>query len=400
MNKHTTRQLISRNQRILLDLLKTSLFGIPVKYPSKVDWNEVIIEAKAQTVNGLLSSVIPEYDKTSEMFMAKYIQIMYEQDRLLKVLDSCGIPCVILKGCAAAIYYPRPYLRAMGDIDILVPRFLFDKTVNTMEANGYERTKEANIKNAKHDLVRELSFVKNGVEIEIHHHFSSPGFDIDDILENAIERRQYKELNGFVFPMLPELENGLVLIGHINQHLKNNALGLRQVLDWEMYLHYINNSDCAVEDLVVKMKESGLFTLATYVTQMCIDHIGLPKSYEMCGDIRDGLSNELLSVVLANGNFGMRDIMLNHRAENSVQTAVYRIRRNGFFNYYVSVGMRTQGFLKTRPYLKPLAFLCGFFRQCYLGGKAVIRNRQIMQRISEGKRRDLLYQRIGVKTKD
>ena len=35
--------------------------------------------------------------------------------------------------------------------------------------------------------------------------------------------------------MFPPLENGLVLLGHINQHLEE-GLGLRQILDWALYV--------------------------------------------------------------------------------------------------------------------------------------------------------------------
>lgn len=36
-------------------------------------------------------------------------------------------------------------------------------------------------------------------------------------------------------PVLPPLENGLVLLAHVNQHL-GSGLGLRQILDWQMFV--------------------------------------------------------------------------------------------------------------------------------------------------------------------
>ena len=37
-----------------------------------------------------------------------------------QLFENNNIPLVILKGTAAAMYYPKPQLRTMGDIDFLV----------------------------------------------------------------------------------------------------------------------------------------------------------------------------------------------------------------------------------------------------------------------------------------
>ena len=43
------------------------------------------------------------------------------------------------------------------------------------------------------------------------------------------------ELDDFLIPVLPSLQNGLVLMLHIVKHLKS-GLGLRQIIDWMMYV--------------------------------------------------------------------------------------------------------------------------------------------------------------------
>lgn len=35
------------------------------------------------------------------------------------------------------MYYPKPYLRSMGDVDFLVSRNQFDEAMKVMESNGY-----------------------------------------------------------------------------------------------------------------------------------------------------------------------------------------------------------------------------------------------------------------------
>ena len=107
--------MIEQSQKLLLEAIKASLFCIPFSYPDDTDWDSVIKEAKDQAIMGLISPVIPVHDESSDQGKASYMRLLHEQDKLLKLLEVNSIPCVILKGCAAAIYYYKPYLRSMGD---------------------------------------------------------------------------------------------------------------------------------------------------------------------------------------------------------------------------------------------------------------------------------------------
>ena len=98
------------------------------------DWNAVYAEMKDHAIaflaqkwleNGALKSGMDEALRNEWLRgcmrqQVRWIQIMGAQDRMLRVLAENQIDCVIIKGAAAAIYYPQPSLRAMGDIDFLV----------------------------------------------------------------------------------------------------------------------------------------------------------------------------------------------------------------------------------------------------------------------------------------
>ena len=228
---------LSTTQIALLEAIKASLFGTDPNYPTDTDWTEVVKEAKPQTVLGIISPIIPVKDVSVEMGKATYMRLLFEQDKLIKLLDANDIPCVILKGSAAAQYYPKPHLRAMGDVDFLVPKDMFETDIMLLESKGYEyhhgKTKDGKIP----EDVRHIGYVKNGIEFELHHHFSSYGFNIDDIIELAIYKKEYRNIDGYNIPVLPDFENGLVLLGHINQHLISQNLGLRQIIDWSIYIH-------------------------------------------------------------------------------------------------------------------------------------------------------------------
>ncbi len=57
--------------------------------------------------------------------------------RTINSTNEHNIDMVILKGAAASIYYPRPDLRVMGDIDFFVHPQKFQKTYQILLENGY-----------------------------------------------------------------------------------------------------------------------------------------------------------------------------------------------------------------------------------------------------------------------
>jgi hypothetical protein len=397
--------MITKSQLVLLEALKASLFNLDPNYPSDTNWNEVKFEANAQTVLGLIKDKIPVNDEASEQCKAMYMRIMHEQNSILSIFDTANLPCVILKGCAAAIYYPKPYLRTMGDIDVLVQRDRFIEALKLIESNGYVYVHDENKDERLSENARELAYTKNGISIEIHKRFSSRGVDVDDFLEAAMNRREYYVLNGYRFPMLPGPENGLVLIGHINKHLKSNVLGLRQIIDWAMYVHSESEKSYWNTQFVPLVEKAGFLTLAAYVTRMCYKYLGLTYDVDFGVDIDDSLVDKLLEIVLTDGNFGRRTIADKTLDEKRMLSASYGIKRDGFFTYFIGVGLDNSAFCRKHSSLKVFPFMYGFFRQLFRGVRLMFKNKGFGKKMSEGQKlyedhakRQELYHMIGVRT--
>lgn len=345
---------VSTTQIALLEAIKASLFGTNPNYPADTDWTEVVKEAKAQTVFGIVSPVIPVKDVSVEMGKATYMRLMFEQDKLVKLLDANDIPCVILKGCAAAQYYPKPYLRAMGDVDFLVPRDRFDEASIILEANNYIYKFGKGEDGIRPKNERHFGYSKNGISFEMHHHFSSDGFDVDDILEQAVYNRKYCILDGYKIPMLPDIENGLVLLGHINQHLKDNSLGLRQIIDLEMYVYQVMNRDYWNSRFIPVTSEIGLDKLAINVTAMCIKFFGLPNGIGLAEQSEYEL-NSLLEIIFENGNFGRKaNESIDQLNNRKTMGTIYNIKQNGFLKFFQSVGLNMWIPCKKIPNIKAI----------------------------------------------
>ena len=118
-------------QSVLLGLLSRALFGGETELP-ETDWEGVLSEASAQTVIALAHSAIPKdllsgdeaarWEQKAVAAVGNSIRVTCQHEALHTWLTESEIPYVVLKGCSSAHYYPEPLLRAMGDVDFLVPK--------------------------------------------------------------------------------------------------------------------------------------------------------------------------------------------------------------------------------------------------------------------------------------
>lgn len=218
------------------------------------------------------------------------------------------IPVVVLKGAAAAMSYPHPQYRSMGDIDIIVPQEQYVDAYHILVDHGYEVEGDHSLKVFR----RHISFISSsGIEIELHHHFSSSlsksySDALDEIISEGIANCEIVNLNDFNVPVLPPMANGVVLLGHIQQHL-SSGLGLRQIIDWMMYVEKYLNDDFWNTEFKDAAERSGLKKLAMVSTLMCQKYLGPNPEITWCrnGNIEnEKLGDKLLEYIVKRGNFG------------------------------------------------------------------------------------------------
>ena len=284
---------------MIFDILKASLFTNETLVFS--DWQLLFEEMKQQTVAALPYNILPEEAKEWRTYclrqQGQFVRMMHAQEQLISLLELNGISCVILKGAAAAMYYPYPMLRTMGDVDFLVKRCDLEKTASLLEANGYLLEKDKNSK------IHHYSYLKDNITIELH--WRLPIISEQDerrlsFFEEGIDHREWHEIDGNKFPVFPNVLNGLVFIFHIDHHLRS-GIGLRQIVDWMMYVSRLSAEDW--EKLQPLLADNGEEKLAKTVTILCQRYLGLPRFIE---DDASLPVDELLSYILEKGNFGRK----------------------------------------------------------------------------------------------
>lgn len=381
--------MINTNQQALLEMLKASLFGKVPNYPEDVDWDAVLREAKDQTVVALAAPAVPEEEAEkwcipARRNMMRFFQILDEQTYLVKAFQGAGIPIVILKGCAAAMYYPQPLQRTMGDIDFIVPLDCFEDARRLMIDNGYE---------FDHDEGndREYSYCKNDIILELHHHYSDEGWDIDPLIMEGLTHPNMSELYGKAFPVLPAEINGLVLLDHIRHHMRQ-GLGIRQIIDWMMFLHAFPGDDAWNNRFAPLVRDAGLETFAATVTKMCRRWFGLPDEITWCDHADDDLVMKLLETVFQFGNFGNK----TSKEERPVEIVTMNIRMKGFFRYLQTVGKSNWKACQKHKILRPFAWLYQIFRYVVMGFTELFRGEKIVKDLESGNKKSDFLKRLGI----
>ena len=376
--------MLDKNQFVLLELLKKSLFGKTPVFPVDVDWGAVLAEALDQTVVALAAKAVPvEYASQWQNYtmksQARFVCMLHGQKQLINLCKQAGIPLVILKGTAAAIYYPEPFRRMMGDVDFLVSQGQFEEAAQLLQGNDYHRLEQHN--------PRHIGFVKDGVEFELHHHFSYEDLNIEDEVNVGMSYPVSGEIGTCRFPMLPPLANGLVLLAHLRQHMKS-GVGLRQLIDWMMYVDKELDDEFWQSEFRQVAESKGLAALAITATRMCQRYLGLSERITWCASADVTLCDQLLALLFSSGNFG-------RKASNSVEGVSILIRENGLFRYLQNSGEVNWTAYHRHPALKPFCWI-------YQGGRVIrktIRSRRgikVISDISQSKDRASLLQELGI----
>ncbi|WP_281624015.1 nucleotidyltransferase family protein [Senegalimassilia anaerobia] len=278
-------------------------------------WPAVRTELVAQSVIGYPVDVIEglelsSTDLTEYLFLAgknlwSWYRLMKAQDSVLAEFRQADIPVAVLKGAAAAANYPLPKSRSMGDIDLIVPPDHFDRAFALLERLGWENDIELEI-NPRHAGFRK----EHCPEIELHRYFSTctdkrQADFLDQAIYDAIPRAEWTDVAGFSVPVLPPLENGLVLLAHVNQHL-GSGLGLRQILDWQMFVAAYLTDELWEHEFRHAAQQIGMEKPAITTTWLCRTYLGLQTSATWFDGADAQLADDLLLYIMHKGNMGRK----------------------------------------------------------------------------------------------
>lgn len=382
-------------------LIAAAIGEQPLDLPPDIPWGEVCDELSMHAISGLFSEQLPTlnlppdvltfWKKQSLMQFSGGMQLRHAQSKLVVLLKAENIPFAILKGTAAAMYYPDPTLRIMGDVDLFVRPADFERVLAFLADNGYERT------DPDEDNFRHTQVQKDGARFEVHRHFShlnNPAHAryIDGRMEEDLSRVEWIADEWGEFPALPTVTNGLVLLEHVAHHLEG-GLGLRQIIDWVAYVKCCLSDTQWHGEFAAAATACGLDTLAIVLTRMGQLFLGLPTAHiTWCADADEVLCEQLMDLVYDYGNFGNKDIVGN-RVATVMGTAKTPAT---FFRYLQEVGCRNWPAAKRHRWLRPFAWAYQLGRFAVRGVRNAASLPSVKASAQTIKQRDRLFEQLGV----
>lgn len=384
----------------MFEVLSASLGGISLDKSYGPCWDALSKELVKQAIEfipgnsiaslGLSNDQYIEYQNNCGKSVRSFYSMLSSQNRVLEILESNSIPTVVLKGASAATNYPRPELRSMGDIDIIVLPEDFERAKNALSEAGFAAKKE--------QLDRHHAFTdENGCEIELHKFFSASRIKstneyLDNLIYDGIRRRQYARIEKYTFPILPPAAEAGVLVSHINQHIIY-GIGLRQIIDWALFVqNKVDDKawDNGIHELLDTLQ---MTTLAKVSVAMCKKFLHICTRISWCDDVDENLCDRLMEYLLHRGNFGNAE-QYGTKGTTNVLVQFSSIKKT--LLYFQKGGEAHWKACQRHPILKPLAW-------AYQLGhvtRMVIRNKVgISTMIKSGKTAQSTYdlmQKLGV----
>lgn len=294
--------------------------------PSIKDWNALFLFMQQQALLGVgfrgiermkeagvdvPRDVVLKWYAVNEQIRQRNVDMNQKCARLTQLFESEEHRTAILKGQANARLYSDSFSRQSGDIDIYVDGG-YEKVVSLLQRMGM--VDSSNIGEYEHEgeatrTYHHIHLPTNGqgIDVEIHFRPSSGVWNpfankrLQQFLEGEIAQENELVEEGFRVPTL--LFALIMQLAHIQQHLFDMGVGLRQIMDYYYLLRHRMDSGAYVEISEQLLKKVGLWKMARAMMWVQQHLFGLEPQYMIAPE--DGvLGKILLEDIISGGNFG------------------------------------------------------------------------------------------------
>ena len=260
------------------------------------EWNALYQLAKEQGVTALvfdkLESLPAEVAPPKQLMLQWFshtLSIGKQMERKYLVaadfaerLAAANIPVVVLKGFAIAAYYPQPLHRECGDLDC----YMLGKMAEgeAVAASFGAVVEEANYKH---------SHIKyKGLTIENHKYFTSfnntaRGKGTEAALKQLIFAQSPVRWDNSALLRPNATFNALFLAKHALRHFIDEAICLRHIMDWALFLK-AGAANVDWQLLRPHLEASRVLPFAQLLTRISQRHLGLPASTPLPDWLRGG----------------------------------------------------------------------------------------------------------------
>lgn len=358
---------MTKEETLLLELVQVGL-GVKNELghnPSFEEWSRLFDISKIQTVAGVAFDGIqrigekgckPPFELLMEWIgLSEIIKSQYElHQEVLKKIQTClnghNINVAFMKGLVVGNRYPYPRSRQCGDIDFVVSEKDFEKTLDVLDTIGQ----------VDRSLIHEhhgMAFV-DGVTLEPHfkvHNFQNPKVDeaMTELFREIFpEHMSFETIEGVDTPIFPAEYELIVLVGHMVNHVYAEGLGLRQVIDFMMFMDK-KYPDIDKEKFFGNLKRVKMERAFRIFTCICERHLGLSKNIAELdySEKECKFADKLMDNIMTVGNFGRAKRNVGHNfLMRPIKSYLWVVRRSLDFVYLCPAEARWWPISKFRRY--------------------------------------------------
>lgn len=298
--------------------------------PTSEEWASLFEMSKTQALVGIAFAGITKLNTASdfgaslgipEMVYLKWLGLVAKSQqryrehvevlgRVQELLDAKGIDWVLMKGLACGRRYEQPEMRTCGDMDFVVRKEDFYRTLDALEEIGrVDRT-----------LVHEhhgMAYVDD-VQLEPHYKLHNFQYGRNDrammrMQEWLMGHREWTEIGGHKVPVMPATLESVFLVSHMVNHVYEEGLGLRQVLDYAMFISS-SYDEISWEQHDRWLDEMGMMGAHRVFMRICEEYLGVRTNiihYEYStGEKR--FAEKMMADIMRVGNFGRGAYVFDH----------------------------------------------------------------------------------------
>ena len=241
---------MTKNTEIFLELLRSGVWGLPIHLSKPPDdWHTIYNMSKKQSVQAVVFDGVQKLPKAfippKELVLEWYgvtmrtekISEAHESDlvSLIKFLSDCNIDNRLMKGQGCASFYPKPWHRQSGDIDLFVGERQYNKAQDLIMNHGVKIEKES---------VYDVHFTWGKTIVEMHKwetFFYYPF--VNRRLQSICRKEEWNKsivvnIGDQPIALFNATFNAFYIFVHLYHHFLQVGIGLRQICDWMLWMKH------------------------------------------------------------------------------------------------------------------------------------------------------------------
>lgn len=324
--------------KLFYELIRLSVGSSSVlsSHPSSHEWQSLLTEAIKQAIDGVSFEGFLKYQEFSENVQeSKKIKLQWiagvlllEQrneltnlrvQQLSDFFSQGKFRTCVLKGQGIALLYPNPKHRHCGDIDLWVEGKR-DDIVNYIRSKGI-KVYDVHLVHATAEFFKDVAVEIHFCPSWMYNPFFNRRLQLFFASQASAQFAHYDEKVGFAYPTI--FFNLVHSMVHINRHVFEEGIGLRQLMD---YYFILKHSSCEERSEAYNVLCSVGLRKFVGAVMYVMQQVFLLEEDLMLGRPNSILGSRLLDSIMAGGNFG-KALGLKH-GSNRLEKGLLQLKHN------------------------------------------------------------------------